>query len=233
MKIITNTKLINRNAKIAKYTMWVSLLIVGGSLYANFTNQTNTAIMTWSMVAMIVALLVMQVSSSLQIRFGRSPRYDEQLSSALKGLDDKYTLFHYTTPTNHLLIGPAGIWGLLPYTINGTVVYEKNKWKQKGGSFMMKIFGMESLGRPDLEADALIKDIQKVLTKQFEAESLPPINVALVFANPQVKVNAEDAPLPALTLEKLKDYIRKVKKTDALSPEDCEKYSQYFESKLN
>ena len=56
-------------------------------------------------------------------------------------------------PTAHLLVGPVGVWVLMPRHQAGRITYDenKNRWRQKGGNFYLKIFAQENLGRPDLE----------------------------------------------------------------------------------
>lgn len=230
MKIISNTKLIERNAKIAKITFYASLGILAIGMYISFKYPDDVNMLSWMMATLILGFLLSQFSIYFQNRFGKKPRPDEQISAALKGMDDKNTLFHYASPTNHLIIGPSGIWGLIPYNQTGTIVYEKNRWKQRGGSFLMKIFGGEGLGRPELEAQALIKDVNKALLKEFSQETLPPVKVAFVFTHPKVKVDVTDAPIPTLPVDKLKDYLRKTKKAEVFSQEEIDKYSGYFES---
>jgi hypothetical protein len=230
MKIITNTKLIQRNAKIAKYTFYVSLGILGIGMYISFKYPNDPNMITWMMTTLVVGFLLSQLSLYYQNRWGKSPRPDEQLTAALKGLDDKYTLFHYASPTNHLLVSPSGIWGLIPYNQNGTIVFEKNRWKQKGGSWLMKLFGGENLGRPELDAEALQRDVLKSLRREIPEETLPQVKVAFVFTNPKVKIEAEEAPIPTIPVAKLKEFLRKTKKTDILPQEDVDKYSQFFET---
>ena len=55
---------------------------------------------------------------------GTPPTPDELIDQALKGLDKKYTLYHYSIPVSHLLVGPAGVWILLPYYQRGTITYK-------------------------------------------------------------------------------------------------------------
>ncbi len=136
MKIISNTKLIERNAKIAKYTFYASLGILGIGMYLSFKYPDDVNMMSWMMVTLIVGFLLSQISIYFQNKFGKKPRPDEMITASLKGMDDKYTLFHYSSPVSHLLVGPAGIWGLIPYDQNGTIVYEKDDGNKKVDPFL-------------------------------------------------------------------------------------------------
>lgn len=215
MKIVSNQKMIRRNKRIGNYTTIASLVVLGLGLYVSFTAQTSEGF-TWSMVCLIVGFLLSQVGIFFGNRWGRSPRPDETLSHALKGLDDKYTLYHYMTVASHLLVGPAGVWVLLPYQQQGSITYDqaKNRLHQKGGNWYMKMFAQESIGRPDQEAASSIQEMEKFIKKETEIPGLPEPEAIIVFVNPKANVNASEAHVPTLHVEKLKDFIRGQAKRD-------------------
>ena len=218
MRIIANTKLINRNKKIGQYTTFGSLaILVGGLILSLNPSNTDPNLLLLSFGALIVGFLLSQVGIYFQNRFGRSPRPDERITACLKGLDDRYALYHYLTSVAHLLLGPAGIWILNPYTQKGNFIYDpaKKRWKQQGGNAILKIFGQEGLGRPDQENYALYQDLQKFLKKEAEIPGLPDPQIAMVFLDPRSPVQAAEAPIPAMSVEKLKDFLRKQAKDNA------------------
>jgi len=72
----------------------------------------------------------------------------------------------------------------------------------------MRIFGQESLGRPDIEIDKETGSLKKYLAKHMDGTELPEIMPALVFTSDEVEINPEGADVPALKLKQLKDFIR-------------------------
>jgi hypothetical protein len=223
MKIIKNEKLINRNAKIGQYTSIGALAVLGVGMYISFTRPE---LFIWAVVALLAGFTLTQIGMYFGNRWGRSPRPDEKLDAGLKGLTKDYNLYHWSTPVSHLLVGPAGVWVLLPYHQRGQVIYSKNRWKMKGGGFLqgyMRIFGQEGLGRPDLEAESEINALRKMLAKEMEDDEIPEINVALVFTVEGVEIEADDAPMPALLLKKLKDFVRQKAKEKPITAEELEK----------
>ena len=95
-------------------------------------------------------------------------------------------------------------------------VYER---KQKGGNFFLKTFGGESLGRPDLDAKYALTDLVKQMSKfNVDLDKYTPQPV-IVFVNPKVSVKAEGSQIPAVTVDKLKEFIRKQVKTNNISPD--------------
>jgi hypothetical protein len=125
------------------------------------------------------------------------------------------------------MIGPAGVWIILPYQQKGRVVYQKNRWSGSGGGFLqayMRIFGQESIGRPDIEAGSEAAALDRFFKKKLtEGETVPPINVALAFLDPNIEIDAADAPLPTMQAKKLKDYLRRFAKENPFSQADLEK----------
>jgi hypothetical protein len=223
MNILTHEKTIRRNAKIGQYTMFGGFILFSLSLYYNYTGLNDPkSVQQWQVWAMYAGLLigfiVMQISVYLGNRFGRKPRPHERIATALKGLTKDYTLYNYLTPVNHLLIGPAGVWIIEAYYQRGTIVYEGDKWKQKGGGVMLgylKIFAQEGLGRPDIEVKADTDSLTEAFKKALgEGQEVPPIHTALVFTDARAEIKADNAPIPTIKIEQLKELMRKTAKQD-------------------
>lgn len=218
MNIIRNDNLIKRNSRIARITMFGGLIILAGGLFISF----GRADLFWlSTVALVIGFLLSQIGIYFANRWGKSPRPDELLDIALKGLDSKYTLYHYQTPADHLLVGPSGIWVLLPRPQKGYISYSGGRWRHRGGSLYLKLFAQEGLGRPDFEVRDEIKRVQEFLTKELEDSNIPDVRAALVFTNPLIQIIIpEDENPPAETVQaaKLKELVRKNAKEKSLSP---------------
>jgi hypothetical protein len=213
MNVLTHEKNIRRNAKIGQYTSLVALLILGGGMYVSFVYPTQLYI---SFISLTVGFVLSQVGIYFGNRWGRRPRVDERLTAALKGLTKDYTLYHFLTPVNHLLVGPAGIWIIEAYYQRGTIVYEGNKWKQKGGGLLLgylKIFAQEGLGRPDIEVKADTESLAEAFKKALgDGQEVPPIHAALVFTDDRAEIKADEAPIPTIKIDQLKELMRKTAK---------------------
>lgn len=219
MNITRNEKLIKRNSRIAQITMIGGLMVLAGGMYVSFKYPTQVVM---SMSALLFGFILSQVGIFYAKRWGRHPRPDELLDQALKGMDKKFALYHYITPARHVLVGPAGLWVLMPYYQRGTITYSKGRWIQKGGNLYLKIFAQEGLGRPDADIQAETNGLQRFLAKRLPEEDIPVINAALVFTNARVTINIpEDETPPAETvyLKDLKEVIRKAGKAKGLSME--------------
>lgn len=219
MKIFVNEKLIKRNSVVGRTASIVGLVIMAGSMFITFRYPQ------WITIAYLLlfgGLALSQVGLYYGNRWGRRPRPDEKIDQALKGLDDRYALYHYCTPTRHLLVGPAGIWVIMHYYQMGNIVYDNGRWKQKGGGVFegyKRLFFQEGLGRPDLEIPAEVQSIEKFLKKKLPDTDIPEPKAVLVFTSDHADLETEDAPVPTIIATKLKETIRKVGKDKSISPE--------------
>lgn len=220
MKIYSNDKLIKRNRRIGNITSLLSILILGVGMVFSFRDKDGSYL-AYTFGSLIVGFLLFQVGNFYMTKWGKSPRPDERINAALKGLDDKFTLYHYHTPISHLLVGPAGVLCLIPYQQSGTIRYDadKNRWRQTGGNFFLKTFGGEGLGNPEREAKFVMEDASRFFTKSgIDLGSFTP-EVILTFTNNNAVLEAEGSPFPAVTGGKIKEYIRKKIKTTAFPDE--------------
>jgi len=226
MIIVRNERLIKRNKTIGNVSGILSIIVLGLGMYVSFKYMDK---ITYSLTALIVGFTLSQVGIFYSNRFARSPRPDEELDAALKGLDDQYTLYHYQSPVTHLLVGPAGLWTLYIFPQKGKFIYDegKGRWKKIGGSLYLRFFGQESIGRPDQDIPRSQERLKKELAKipQFE---VPEPRAALVFSNEDAEVEADNAPVPTVHARQLKKLIRKEAKSDSSLPSHIIKTVQDF-----
>ena len=218
MKVITNDNLIKRNRLVGQIATISGLLVLVGGMFVSFRYPTFAGL-AW--IALLVGFALSQIGLYFGNRWGRRPRPDELIDQGLKGLNDQYSIYHYTTPAAHLLVGPSGLWVIMPYYQVGKIVYEKGRWKQKGGGFMqryLRLFAQEGIGRPDLEAPAEAEAITRFLKKRLSDENIPEAHTALVFTNEKAVLDVDGAPILTLPIKKLKEAIRKSGKENSLSP---------------
>jgi hypothetical protein len=235
MKIIINDKKIELNRKIGNYTMFAGMItLVGGliisinQIFTTGQNQNlpaNSELMfNISTVAMFVGLLLTEISMYFNNRWGRKPSQDEKITLGLKGLDDRYAVYHYKAPVPTLVVGPAGIWILETMYQHGKIGFEKGQYRQGGVSWFTRVFYQEGIGRPDILLRSRIEDLERFIKKSLPDAKLPPIHAALIFTAPNVTIEVgDDAPFPTMHVEKLKDFIRRQAKEQAASPAEIQK----------
>ena len=228
MKIFTNERLIRRNSRLGQIASIVGLLVLVGGMFVSFQYQ-NLVTVSW--IALLIGFALSQLGLYYGNRWGRRPRPDEHLNLALKSLDDRHSLYHYLTPVPHFLVGLSGAWVLIPFHQIGKITYEKGRWKQKGGNVMqryLRLFAQEGIGRPDLDAPQQAQAVKKYLEKYISNHEIPEVRPVLVFTSDKVELEIDEAPLPAVPLKKLKEYIRKSAKERPVDPETLNAIRELF-----
>ena len=212
MNILINTKLVKRYTRLGQILMFsgMAILIAGMIVNIRLPEMINL-----SLGGLLLGFLLSQVGIQISNKWSRQPRPSDAINKSLKGLDGRYTLYHYTTPASHLLVGPSGVWVIQPRYQGGTISYSNGRYRQKGGNLYLKIFGQEGIGRPDLEAQAEIAKVRNYLRKLLPEDKVPNVNAVLSFIHPKVVVVQPEGELPAfsfVTGDKLKDVVRKTSK---------------------
>lgn len=168
------------------------------------------------------------------IFFGRwGKRADLALNRALKSLDDSHAIYHHRSPVQHLLVGPSGIWILLPKHIRGEVTYssEKQAWKVMGGNLLVRSWRrlmQEKLGRPHFEAMIEAGALDRFLQKHWTEDEPLHVQAAVVFLDDEAVVSAGEAPFPAVQVKKLKRVIQKGEEKGRLTRKQARQLQNIF-----
>jgi hypothetical protein len=101
-------------------------VLLAGMLISFFRPQ----LIQISFICLLIGFVFSQIGIYYGNRFVRPDRPDEVLTRSLKGLDDRWTLFHYQLPTPHVLLGPDACYVLSVQQQSGQVSAQGNKWKQ-------------------------------------------------------------------------------------------------------
>jgi len=213
MQLALNQRLIKR------YSLVGNILFFGGLagailvLILSFTRPQETLALTGVALG---AFVFAQIGISFVNRYGRHPRIDELISDSLKGLDGRFTLFHYLIGFEHVLIGPSGVLILIPRNEAGSVTYDEGMWWQtlaKGGLFRRA--GRRPIRSLDRDADHAVSAVERAL-RLTVGEVQPVIKPVLVFYHADAKVDVPDSPLLAVHVKKLKSVVRKMPKETTL-----------------
>ncbi|MAT44462.1 MAG: hypothetical protein CL609_19175 [Anaerolineaceae bacterium] len=232
MKIYIDEKMVRRNKRMGNILKWLSLIIMGIGLWIVFQPSVaeNPTLTTLVFTIVIIGFFMSSIGNYLNSRFGQSPRPDELIDKSLKGLDDRYTIFHYNTPVTHLLIGPAGVWSITPSFIDGTLEFneKKNTWRRKGGSFINKFISQETLGNPQKELQANQKDLDRFLKKNKIGFDMP-LNGAVLLLHKNASLEEQnESDILIVKAEKFKDKLRKIAKENPSINDEITKYQQLF-----
>ena len=137
-------------------------------------------------------------------------RPDEVLERGLKGFDDKYSLFIYSLPVGYALLTPFALMTFAVRSDKGRVTVQGNRWRE-GWNFsrIFTFFAREGVGNPPSELAEQERKMREYLAKGGPELAGTPIEGAVLFLNSDSVVLAEEATVPILRGEQLKEYIRK------------------------
>jgi hypothetical protein len=217
MQVYRNDQFIQRRAKIGRYANLggMGILLVG--LIINLTRQFEGLLL--SMLALIVGFILYQIGMYYTLRFGRPDRPDQILMKALKGFDNRYYLFQFTSPAGNVLVTPSACLAFTIKMQGKSIRYRDGKWKHVTGwqRFFLWL-ASDSLGNPSREAVGEADALLRYVAKKLPGVEVP-VQPVIVFGNATAEVDAGECPIPALHYKKLKDWLRGPGKSGTLKPE--------------
>lgn len=231
MRITTNTKLIDRQSRIARYTTFIGLGVLLVSLISSFINISNIVV---SYVSLFVGLIFAYVGSALANKWIKEPRADKALEKALKGFDSKYHLYNFVLPAAHVLLAPSGLLTFLVKPLDGLIICHGGKWQRPWRmSRLIGGMGQEPLGNPSLDLQKQIEAMRNLLTENLSRAALVPIEGYVVFTDPKAELQVEDSDVDVVRTEDLKEVIRKSKRGPAIAPQVLEELERILDTKSN
>jgi hypothetical protein len=207
MKVIINkAKLAQRaqNANIASISGMLALLVgVALPLIIPSVGQVIQLIF-------ILAGITISMAGIYQAnRWVRKPRPEEQLNKSLKGLDDKYVLYHYPSslPCDHILLTPEGVVNLETVNLAGQFIYKDGRWVERMtmGRALRSVVE-ERLGDPTRSALAVQRYLAGKLS-ELTGETIT-IKPLITFTHPGAELDLEpDGPVPVYMADKIKKHV--------------------------
>lgn len=217
MQVYCNEKYVQSRAKLGRYTSFAGMGVLLVGLIITWTAGPDGLML--SLLALIAGFILSQVGLYYANRFARPERPDQVLAKSLKGFDDRYQLFQYTSPAGNVLVTPTAC---LVFTIKmqrGAIRYQNGKWKNPQGmrGFFLWL-ASDSLGNPTKEALIEADSLQRYVAKKLPDVEVP-VQPVILFGNPTAEVDASGSPVPAVHFKKLKDWLRGPGKSGTLSAE--------------
>jgi hypothetical protein len=210
MEVFRNESKIKINREIGRWATLAGLIV----LIAGLVVSIRSPQMVWiSMTSLVVGFLASVVGVYYANHWTRSPRADEVLDSALKGISNYYHIYHYLLPVQHVLIGPAGVFIFRTYAHEGPIAYDGKKWKQKFKLVRVLGFsGQEALSDPVRDVQVDVQRFRHWLAKRVPEEQIPEITPYIVFVRDSVELDVVETVVPVLHYKRLKRTIRQLDK---------------------
>jgi hypothetical protein len=225
MRIIANESHIETRTKLGEWAPLAGLIVLAISTAIIFVEPSRIWI---SMILVWIGFLISIIGSYLGNRYVGPMAYHKKVPEALKGMTDDYTLLIYMLPAPFVLVEPGGLTTITVKAHGGEVKYEKKSWRHREKfGFLRRLAGQETLGRAHRfalsEAESLQKYLDKRLPEDIEMETEAPVRPVLLFIHPDVYLEAENSPVPALRSAEFKRWLRKDGRRTRLPDETREK----------
>lgn len=221
MRIIANETFIERREKIANIVPLVAMGVLFGSLVVSFLRPDW---FLFTMALAVVGFFLSIIGTYFVQRFTGQLAHHKEVPKALKGFSDDYALLMYEVPgVPFVLVEPGGLTAILVKNHGGEVVFQDGNWNHNQRMKIVRQFGgEESLGRPDRQAEDLAQLLEDYANERLPKNVDVPVRGIALFINPDVELNAEDAPVPVIWVGKLKDWLRNEGRRPRLPAEDRE-----------
>jgi hypothetical protein len=207
MKVVMNkVRLAQRaqNANVASISGMVALL--AGVVLPLVIPSLGQVI---PLIIILVGIAISMAGIYQANRWVRKPRPEEQLSKSLKGLDDKYVLYHYPSslPCDHVLLTPEGVVILETVNLAGQFTCKEGRWTERMtmGRALRSVVE-ERLGNPTRSALAVQRYLVTLLS-ELTGETIT-VKPLIVFTHPAAELDLEpDGPVPVYMADKLKKHV--------------------------
>jgi hypothetical protein len=210
MEVFRNETKIKVNREIGRWSTLGGLVVLIGGLVVSLRNVE----MVWvSMTSLVIGFFASVIGVFYANHWTRSPRADEVLDNALKGISNHYHMYHYLLPVQHVLLGPAGVFVFRTYTHEGPITYDGKRWKQKKSVMRVLGFtGQEALSDPVRDTQVDAERFRRWLSRRMPEEQIPEIRPYVVFVRDGAELDLADTAVPVLHYKRLKRTIRQVDK---------------------
>jgi len=211
-------RLIRRNRAMGKVLTFsgIGLMVLG--LILSLGRPSEISLQLGSAVG---GMFIFQIGIGFHNRWGKSPRLDEILDRSLKGLDDRFAVFHYSLGSPHALVSPGGIFAVVPLLDEGEILYENQRWwrlkpSKRGRPRARRLDGLED------QAASAVRATRRVLHRRLPERDQLEVRPLLVFLHPNARLASDRLPLPAVHGKKLKDYLRRSAKGVTLNQDEVQ-----------
>ncbi|MCS7252140.1 MAG: nuclease-related domain-containing protein [Anaerolineae bacterium] len=207
MKVVRNEAYIRRRATIANWTFPMGQMIL---ILGLITSLLYPQLSLIPLLAFFVGFGLAQIGIYYIHRFVRPDRPEAALTQALKGLDDRYILYHYMLPAEHVLIGPDGVRTFVVKWQRGEIRCRNDRWSQPMNPLrrLMRWLAQDTLGNPTREARLEVEALRRHFARHLGDVEIP-IQPVIVFTHPEARLDVEGNSVPVIHARKLKEWLRK------------------------
>lgn len=210
MRVLRDERHIDVRSSMGQYVTLAGLLTLLIGLVISFLKPNWLVPL---MICLTLGFLLSVVGGYFADRYAGPFAHHEALAEMLKGLDYHHVLLQYLLPASHVLLEPGGCTAFVVKSQAGKVSYKKEngkgKWKHRQrGKFFRQLVGQEAIGAPHVEAEREKRKLREYLDERLPDADQVPVRAAVIFVNPDVELDVDDAPVPIFYRKKVKGWLR-------------------------
>lgn len=219
MKVVRNDQYIQRRATIGNWTFPIGYVVL---ILGLVTSLLYPQVTLAPLIAFFMGLGLTQIGIYYIHRFVRPDRPEAALTQALKGLDDRYILYHYMLPADHVLVGPDGVRVFIVKWQHGEIRCRNDRWSQPMGLLrrLLRWMAQDTVGNPTREAQVEAESLRRYFARHLDGKEIS-IRPVIVFTHPEARLDIEGSSVPVVHARKLKEWLRKEGRQGAL-PRDLQ-----------
>ncbi len=212
MRVYVNEKKVAFRKKVANIASLIGLaVLITGMIITLRIRPGDPRYGMWVAIALatlIVGFIAAQIGNYNMRRFAKRPmRPDQVLDKHLKGLDDRYEIYHWLLPADHVLLGPAGLFVIVLRDVTDPVEAKEDRWSQPFSvRRLLGLFGAEGLGDPVGEALSQVEKLRKWLQKE-DPDLVVDIQ-PVVFFTQNVPLTRKNPTIPPILPKEMKKFVR-------------------------
>jgi hypothetical protein len=225
MRAIIDTEKVKRRAGLANLASVGGLLTLLASILLPLWRPQ---IASYSTILMIIGLAVSMTGIYYANRWVKRPRPEHSLNQALKGLSDRYRLYHYPRlPIDHLLLTPGGVIVIESVNLEGSFSYHDGRWREQMNiGRALRWIVEEHLGDPVKSALGAENHLKQLLDKRLPEHTIPCKSI-VVFTHPRARLDVKTAQIPVCRVDKLRRQLQD--KSARLPDEDYKQLQEFLD----
>jgi hypothetical protein len=208
VQILSNEKLIKTRSDWSQRLMLLGFGLILASAVITFANPQAAAYILPAYAALFGGFIVFNIGATSAAKWRNQPRADQALAKTLKGLDNRYILYNFLLPADHVLLTPVGINVFQVRRMPGVISVNGAKWSSKRSLASRLRFGAdEQVGDPTRDVQQDVAALRDYLEKKLPDMDVP-IEPLILFSSPTVQLSITDPTVPVLTAKDAKTYVR-------------------------
>ncbi len=204
MRVVRDDAFIKKRIQFAQRGSLIGMGMLLVSLVLTWNGQP---LISW--LLLIGGFVIAMAAARVGNRYIRPPRPDKILDTVLERLDNRFTIFHYLRPAEHLVLTPSGLIAIRMQEQRGRISVRGARWRhQPLWQRLRTLLGEEGLDNPARTLRREMAETSRGLAGLQGEDGSVPIEGVILFYSGKVQLERENPEFPVLLPDELRATIR-------------------------